>query len=115
MDLLIEQLIAYAVISAVIIAVFLLQTKHKDKIMLFRNLIEKMLIANAFSSLSILLADTAHKPSKLTNTFLKNKRWNQTELGYFDLYLDRAYGKGKIVSIGKEVYYRIMVLFIQRI
>ncbi len=27
------------------------------------------------------------------------------EIGYFDLHLDEAYGKGDIVQMGKDVYY----------
>lgn len=45
----------------------------------------------------------------------KNKRWNQTKLGYFDPHFDRAHGKGEVVSVEKEVYYRNVVLFMQRI
>ncbi len=43
------------------------------------------------------------------------ERWNQANLGYFDLHLDRAYGEGEIVSVGKDVYYRNIVLFVQRL
>ncbi len=43
------------------------------------------------------------------------ERWNQADLGYFDSHLDRAHGKGEIVSVGKDVYYRNIVLFIQRL
>lgn len=33
------------------------------------------------------------------------ERWNQTDLGYFNPHLDKAHGEGKVVSVGKEVYY----------
>ena len=42
-----------------------------------------------------------------------SERWNQAELGYFDFQLDRAHGKGKIVSVGKDVYFKNVVLFVQ--
>ena len=43
------------------------------------------------------------------------ERWNQADLGYFDPHLDRAHGEGEIVSVGKDVYYRNVVFFIQRL
>lgn len=43
------------------------------------------------------------------------KRWNQADLGYFDSQLDRAHGKDEIVSVGKDVYYKNVVSFIQRL
>ena len=43
------------------------------------------------------------------------ERWNQADLGYFDPHLDRAHGKGEIVSVGKDVYYRNVVLFVQHL
>lgn len=41
------------------------------------------------------------------------KRWNQTELGYFDLYFNKVHGEGDVVLIEKDVYYKNMVLFVQ--
>ena len=29
--------------------------------------------------------------------------------------LDKSYGKGKVVTVGKDVYYRSVILFIERI
>ena len=29
--------------------------------------------------------------------------------------LNKSYGKGKVVTIGKDVYYRCVILFIERI
>lgn len=42
-----------------------------------------------------------------------NKRWNQSDLRYFNFYLDKAHGKGKIVLVSKDVYYKNVVLFVQ--
>lgn len=33
-------------------------------------------------------------------------------MGYFNPYLDRAYGEDEIILVGKDVYYRKDVLFI---
>ena len=43
------------------------------------------------------------------------ERWNQADLGYFNLHLDTAHGEGEIVSVGKDVYYRNVIFFIQRL
>lgn len=40
------------------------------------------------------------------------ERWNQANLGYLNLHLNRVHGKGEIVLVGKDVYYRNVVLFI---
>ena len=42
------------------------------------------------------------------------KRWNQAGLSYFDPHLDKAHGEGEIVSVRKDIYYRSVVLFVQR-
>lgn len=34
---------------------------------------------------------------------------------YFDLHLDTAYEEGEIVSVGKDVYYRNVIFFVQRL
>ena len=46
---------------------------------------------------------------------ITTKRWNQAELGYFDPHLDRAHGEVEIVLVGKDIYYRNVVLFVQRL
>lgn len=43
------------------------------------------------------------------------ERWNQADLGYFDPYLNRAHGEGEVVSVGKDVYYRNIVFFVQHL
>ena len=43
------------------------------------------------------------------------ERWNQADLGYFNLYLNTAHGKNEIVLLGKNVYYKNVVFFIQRL
>ena len=44
-----------------------------------------------------------------------NSRWNTADLGYFDPHLDKSYGEGEIVTVGKDVYYRSPILFVERI
>lgn len=116
MDPAVKQLIASAVNSAVIAAVATMQAKQEDEMMSLCDLIEKTLIPNALPSSPTPPADpdTSPKPS-LLNSSLRGKRWNQAELGYFDPHLDRAYGEGKVISVGKKVYYRKVVLFVQRV
>ena len=41
--------------------------------------------------------------------------WQLADLGYFNPMLDKSYGKGKVVTVGKDVYYRSVILFIERI
>lgn len=43
------------------------------------------------------------------------ERLNQADLGYFDSHFNRAYGEGEIVLVRKEVYYRNVMLFVQRL
>lgn len=54
-------------------------------------------------------------PSNDSLSKTKLMRWNQSDLGYFDPHLDRVYGKDEIVLVGKDVYYRNVILFIQRL
>ena len=42
-------------------------------------------------------------------------RWNTADLGYFDPHLNKSYGKGEIVTVGKDVYYWTAVLFVEQI
>lgn len=36
-------------------------------------------------------------------------------MGYFDLYLERFYSEGEIVTIGKDLYFKSVILFIERV
>ena len=44
-----------------------------------------------------------------------NERWNAADLGFFDPHLDKSYGEGEIVTVGKDIYYRSVILFIERV
>lgn len=43
------------------------------------------------------------------------ERWNQADLGYFDPHLDKVHEEGEVVFVSKNVYYRNIVLFVQRL
>lgn len=85
--------------------------------MLFCDLIEKTLSSNALPLPSTPPTDpgASPKPSLLFESGLKNEKWNQAELGYFDLHIKGVYGEGKVVSMEKEIYYRNVMLFMQQI
>ncbi len=42
------------------------------------------------------------------------QRWNQADLDYFDLHFDKVYRENEIIPVRKDMYYRNVVLFIQR-
>ena len=114
----VEQSIVNAITSAVAAAVEAIQTKHEEEMLALRKMIEKSLFLRDFSSFTPPPdPDAAPKAHPATNSLPKasTKRWNQANLGYFDPHLDRAHGKGEIVLVGKDVYYRNVVLFVQRL
>ena len=78
-------------------------------------MIEKSLFLRD-SAFSTLPYDPNASSKALPSMDLQSKRtkgWNQLDLGYFNLHLNRAHVKGKIVSVDKDVYYRNVVLFVQ--
>ena len=84
---------------------------------ILQEMIEKsLLFRNSTFSTPLPNPNTSSKILSLTNLQSKaTDRWNQLDLAYFDLHLDRVYGEGKIVSVGKDIYYRNVVLFVQRL
>lgn len=42
-----------------------------------------------------------------------DKKWVQSDLGYFDFYLDLLHGEKEVVIVGKDVYYWSVILFTQ--
>lgn len=118
MDSSIQQFITSAVTFAVTTAVAPIQTKHESKMLSLHELIKKsLLLSNSSSSTPLPDPDVVANAYPSTNSLSKasTERWNQADLGYFDLHLNRAHGKGKIVSVGKNVYYKNVVLFLQRL
>lgn len=86
--------------------------------MLFlQEMIEKSLLLKEFpSTTSLPDSDISSKVYSTSNSLLKNttERWNQANLGYFDPYLNRVHRKDEIVLMGKDIYYRNVMLFVQR-
>ncbi len=44
-----------------------------------------------------------------------NPNWNAKDIGFFDPHLDKSYGEGDIVTQGSDVYYRNVMLFVERV
>ena len=93
-----------------------IQTKHKNKMLFFWEMIKKSLLLRESPSVTPPPnPDATPKSLPGSDSLLKasTKRWNQANLGYFDHHLDKAHGEDKVMFIGKDVYYRNIVLFIQ--
>ena len=102
--------------SAVATTVAAVQAKHENEMLALREMIEKSLFLRESPSTTP-PPDPNASPKALTatNSLLKaTERWNQADLGYFDPHFDRAHGKGEIVLVRKNVYYRNVVFFMQR-
>ena len=46
---------------------------------------------------------------------MSDNKWKAEKLGFFDLYLTSSLGLEDIIIISKELYYRLVILFIDRI
>ena len=117
MDSSLQQLITSAVASAVTTAVASIQAKRESEMLSLWEMIEKSLLLRESPPLTPAPdPDAAPKSLPAGDSLPKasTERWNQADLGYFDPHLDMAHGEGEIVSVGKDVYYRNVVLFIQR-
>ena len=44
-----------------------------------------------------------------------NTSWHSSDIGYFDPLLDKAYGDGELLTVGRDTYYRNVHLFVERI
>ncbi len=42
-----------------------------------------------------------------------DKKYVQAELRYFDPHLDLSHSERKVVTVGRDVYYQNMILFVQ--
>ncbi len=118
MDSSLQQSITSAVSSAVATAVASIQAKHESEILSLREMIEKsLLLRESPSSTPPPDPDATPKSFPAGDSLQKasTERWNQADLGYFDPHLDRAHGEGEVVSVGKDVYYRNVMLFVQRL
>ncbi len=117
MDSFLQQSITNAVSFAVAIAVIAIQTKHMNEMLALQEMIEKsLLLQESPSTTPPPDPDASPKALPAADSLLKAiEKWNQADLGYFNPHLDRAHGEGEIVSLGKDVYYRNVVLFVQRL
>ena len=118
MDSSLQQSITSAVSSAVATAVASIQAKHESEMLSLREMIEKSLLLRESPSSTPPPDPNATQKSLPAGDSLQKastERWNQADLGYFDPHLDRAHGEGEVVSVGKDVYYRNVVLFVQRL
>ena len=117
MDPMVEQSIASAVTSAIAAAVDAIQTKHKEEMLALREMIEKyLLLKDSASSTPPFDPNASSKALPLMDLQSRaTNRLNQSDLGYFDPHLDKTHGEGEIVSVGKDVYYMNVVLFVQRL
>ena len=46
---------------------------------------------------------------------MSDNKWKAEKLGFFDLYLTSSLGLGDIMIVSKKLYYRLVILFIDRI
>lgn len=102
-------------IVATIFAV--IQAKHKDKTLSLYEMIKKsLLLRDSPSATPLPNPDATAKAPTPSNASSKvTERWNQSNLNYFDPYLDKTYKDRKIVLVGKDVYYKNVVLFVQQL
>ena len=117
MDFSLQHSIINAVLSAIVTAVTAIQAKHENEMLSLWEMIEKSLLLKESLSAAPppdLNATSKALPDGDSLPKASTERWNQADLGYFDPHLDRAHGEGEIVSVGKDVYYRNVVLFVQR-
>ncbi len=106
MDSSLQQSITSAVTSAVATSVAAIQTKHENKMLSLREMIEKSLLSKESPSTTPPLNLNATPKAILGSDSLPKtttERWNQADLGYFNVHLNRAHGKDEIVLVGKDV------------
>lgn len=81
-----------------------------------REIIEKFLLLREFSFATPPPdLNTTLKAHPINDTLPKTEWWNQANLGYFNPHFDRVYKEDEIVLVGKDVYYKNIILFIQRL
>lgn len=102
-------------IFAIAIAIMAVQAKYNNNILSLRKLIKKFLLLNNFFSATLFPNfDVSSKAFFFINTFPKilSKRYNQVNLGYFNLYFNKTYTKNKIVVVNKNIYYINIIFFV---
>lgn len=117
MDSSFQQSITSAASSAIVIGVVAIHTKYENKILSLWEMIKKsLLLREFFSTTSSPDRDAIPKALSGRDSLPKasTERWNQADLSYFDSQLDMAHREGEIISVGKDIYYRNVMLFVQR-
>ena len=95
-----------------------MQAKHKEEIFALQEMIEKSLLLKEFLSAIPPPSPVAIPKAHPGADFLPKtttERWNQSDLNYFNPHLDQAHGEGEIILVEKDIYYRNVVLFVQRL
>lgn len=111
-----QQLIASAFTLTVATTIAFIKANHKSEMLSLREMIEKSLLLIDSSSATLPLDLDATPKSPPGGDFLPKvltERWNQADLGYFDLDLNGAYREDEIVSVRKDVYYKNVFFFVQ--
>lgn len=102
--------------SVIAIAIAIIQAKYESKILSLYEMTKKLLLLKDFSlAIPPSNPDSTIKAHPSTNALLRalTKRWNQANLSYFDPHFNRAHGEGEIVLVGKDMYYKNVVFFVQ--
>ncbi len=114
MDISLQRSITSAILSIVATAVATIQAKYENVMLSLWKMIEKsLLLKESPSNTPPPDPDTTPKALFAGDSLPKasTERWNQTNLGYFDPHLNRAYGKDELVLVGKNVYYMLCSLY----
>ena len=105
-------------LSAVVIATATIKAKYVNEMLSFWEIIQKSL----FLTKSLFATPPPNPDSTpkllLSSDFLpkaSTERSNQADLRYFDPHLNKAHGNGELVSMGKNIYYKNVMLFVQRL
>ena len=93
------------------------QIRYKEEMLALRKMIKKaLLFRESGSSTPPTDPNKSSKHSTPVDLPLKStERWNQVDLGYFNLYFDKVHRKSEVIFVGKDVYYKNVVLFVQHL
>ena len=112
MDSSLQQSITSAMTSAVVTAIANIQAKYNSEIFSLLEMIKKFPLLR--ESLPDPNATPKAHPGANSLPKTTTERWNQADLSYFDPHLDtKVHDEGEVVSVGKNVYYGNVVLFVQ--
>lgn len=104
--------------SAVATAIAAIKVKHDNEMLSLCEMIENsLLVKESFSLIPPPNHDATPKSHPCNDSLSKitTEWWNQADLGYFKPHLNKAHKEGEIVLVGKNVYYRNVIFFVQRL